>query len=167
MEADKIFLNGFIEKYVNKNRKLYTITGIVLLVIGLAILALFIKDGLSKEIGDTIGLLIVFIFFFLLGLYFLIYSFRTRVEKNEVYNSINGDTNDVVWIYDSVTNRSGRSFYEVNIGMKTGKTIKFTCADQQNQVVVRNHFRNICTNAKIGYSSERELGFKKNPTNFQ
>ncbi len=167
METDKTFLNGFIEKYVNKNRKIFTIAGIILLFIGLGILALFINDGLSKDTGDNIGGLFVILVFLLLGLYFLIHSFRTKVEKNEVYNSINGDTNDVVWIYDSVTNRSGRSFYEVSIGMRTGKTIKFTVNGQEEQVLVRNHFRNVCKNAKVGYSTERELAFKKNPTNFE
>ena len=167
METDKLFLNGFIEKYVNKNRKIFTISGIILLLIGIGILALFVGDGLSKDIGDNIGGFFIIFIFSSLGLYFLVHSFRTKVEKNEVYKSINGDTNDVVWIYDSVINRSGRSFYQVSIGMRTGKTIKFTVKDQEEQVLLRNNFRKVCKNAKVGYSTEREIAFKKNPTNFE
>ena len=159
-----------LEKSIRRQGKVLSIVGLVMALATLGPLSVMLitGKGLTVGHGDKVGDLYAGIgllsFFGIIGALLVVLGVRTKPQRDPFYLALRDQPTRIVWIYDQVIKRNGVSHYGVTLNLDNGRSNGYSVPDQEKQIAMRNGFAQRCPNAIVGYSTEREVAYKRAPS---
>jgi hypothetical protein len=164
MSAEKVDPIEHMQRGIRKLRKVLVVLGAILSVGAAAALvgALVSDDGSGSQGDRTAGLGLIG-FFLLVGLVCFVAGLRSTPERDRVFVTLRDRPDGVVWIYEKDTTVNGSTFHKVVVATDAGLEKEIDVKTLEAQVAMRQALSARCPSAVRGYTSERQLAFKKNP----
>jgi hypothetical protein len=152
-----------IQRSQRRDRVIYVASAVSAVLMAIFFIAAFIFGGEDFPPDKRPNLLIISGIFLLLALYLFIYAFKLQINAIEL---LERSPHDIVWVYLQVRTGGGSAaaiqFQFVRFGLRNKKKFGVRLSPQNCNALLQQ-MPNLVPHATLGYSSEVEKAFNRNP----